>query len=128
MHIDISTCSVTLSPKFYVLLTVHLDIIVLRKPNLLHNLLLVYFVILYTFRAHLGPSSGGTTVCIQQFVLILLNDYLLSWLDWNWFQSNHLNRQSSKIIISTNFCIHTVVPPDDGSRYARNHVEVDEIY
>jgi len=23
-------------------------------------------------------------------------------------------------IISTNFCIHTAVPPDDGSRYARN--------
>jgi len=23
-------------------------------------------------------------------------------------------------IISTNFCMHTVVPPDDGPRYARN--------
>jgi hypothetical protein len=28
---------------------------------------------------------------------------------------SHLNR-----IISTNCCIHTVVPPDDGPRYARN--------
>ena len=33
------------------------------------------------------------------------------------FQSNQDNRQSSKKIISTN-CIHTVVPPDDGPRYA----------
>jgi len=28
---------------------------------------------------------------------------------------SHLKR-----IISTNCCIHTVVPPDDGPRYARN--------
>ena len=42
------------------------------------------------FRADLGPSSGGTTV-------------------------SHLKR-----IVSTNCCIHTVVPPDDGPRYARN--------
>jgi len=33
------------------------------------------------FRAYLGPSSGGTTICIQQLVLIiLLDDWLLSWL------------------------------------------------
>ena len=31
------------------------------------------------------------------------------WID------NHLKR-----IISTNYCIHTVVPPDDGPRYAQN--------
>jgi len=63
-------------PKFYVLLTVHLDIIVQRKTNLMHNLFLVYFVNLYMFRAYLGPSSAGTTVCIQQLVLIIL----FSWL------------------------------------------------
>jgi len=34
------------------------------------------------FRAYLGPSSGGTTVCIQQLVLILFR-WLSSWLDWN---------------------------------------------
>jgi hypothetical protein len=56
---------------FYILLTVHLDIIVHRKNNLMHNLFLVYFVNLYMFRAYLSPSSGGTTVCIQQLVLIL---------------------------------------------------------
>ena len=71
----------------------------------MHNLCLVYFVNLYLFRAYLGPSSGSTTVCIQQMVLILfrwlsvvlvglavccpgwivpviLFRWLLSWLDW----------------------------------------------
>ena len=38
----------------------------------MHNLLLVYFVNLYMFRACLGPPSGGTTVCIQQLVLAIL--------------------------------------------------------
>jgi len=58
-----------------------------RKTNLMHNVFLVYFVNLYMFRAYLGPSSGGTTVCIQQLVfIILLDDSLLSWLDWLLFQ------------------------------------------
>jgi len=49
----------------------------------MHNLLLVYFVNLYMFRAYLGPSSGGTAVCIQQLVIIIfLDDCPLSWLDW----------------------------------------------
>jgi len=48
----------------------------------MHNLFLVYFVNLYMFRVYLGPSSGGTTVCIQQLVLIVILDgCLLSWLD-----------------------------------------------
>jgi len=42
----------------------------------MHNLFLVYFVNLYIFMAYLGPSSGGTTVCIQQFVLIILFRWL----------------------------------------------------
>jgi len=93
----------------------------------MHNLFLVYLVNLYMFRAYLGPSSGGTTVCIQQLVLIILLDNclsswflhecLLSWLDW--FQSNQGNSYLKRII-STNWCIHTVVPHGDGSRYARN--------
>jgi len=45
-----------------------------KKTNLMHNL--VYFVSLYMFRAYLGPSSGGTTVCIQQLVLIILFRWL----------------------------------------------------
>ena len=36
---------------------------------------------------------------------------------------SHLKR-----IISTNCCVHTVVTPDDGPRYARNNVEVGKIY
>ena len=38
----------------------------------MHNFYLVYFVNLYMFRACLGPSSEGTTVCIEQLVLIIL--------------------------------------------------------
>jgi hypothetical protein len=71
----------------------------------MHNLFLIYFVNLYTFRAYLDPPSGGTTVCIEQLVLIILfrwlsvvlvgldllgltilwNDCLLSWLDWTYW-------------------------------------------
>jgi hypothetical protein len=36
---------------------------------------------------------------------------------------SHLKR-----IMSINCCIHMVVPPDDGPRYAPKHVEVDELY
>jgi len=38
----------------------------------MHNLFLLYSVNLYMFRAYLGPSSGGTAVCIQHSVLIIL--------------------------------------------------------
>jgi len=38
----------------------------------MHYLLLVYSVNLYMFQAYLGPSSGGTTVCIQQLVFIII--------------------------------------------------------
>ena len=43
-----------------------------KKINLMHNLFLVYFVNLYMFQAYLGPSSGGTSICIQNLVLIIL--------------------------------------------------------
>ena len=74
----------------------------------MHNLFLGYFVNLYMFRAYLGPSSGGTAVCIQQ----------LCWLDWN--NPTNTTDIHLKRIINTNCCIHTVVPPDDRLRYARN--------
>jgi len=73
----------------------------------MHNLFLVYFVNLYMFRACLGPSSGGTAVCIQLIILFRL----LSVVQDN----SHLKR-----IISTNCCIHAGVPPYDGPRHARN--------
>jgi len=44
----------------------------IKKTNLMHYLFLVYSVNLYMFRSFLGPLSGGTTVCIQQLVLITL--------------------------------------------------------
>jgi hypothetical protein len=31
----------------------------------MQNLFFVYFVSLYMFRAYLGPSSGGTTICLS---------------------------------------------------------------
>ena len=65
---------------FYFLLTVHLDMIVKRKPNMMHKLFLVYFF---------NNPTRTTNI--------------------------HLIRT-----ISTNCCIHTVVPPDDGPRDARN--------
>jgi len=36
----------------------------------MHNWFLVYFVNLYKFRAYICPLSGGTTACIQHFVLV----------------------------------------------------------
>jgi len=48
---------------FFVLLTVHLEYNRVKKEtNLMHNLLLVYFINLFMFRAYLSPSSGGTTI------------------------------------------------------------------
>ena len=95
----------------YVLLTVHHDIIVWRKTNLMRNLFLLYFVNLYMFRAYLGPSSGVTTVCIQHLVLIIL---------FRWLSVVLGTRTTDNRIISTKCCIHTFVPPDDGPRYDRN--------
>ena len=74
----------------------------------MHNLFLVYFVNLYMFRAYLDPSSGGTTVCIEQLVLIILSRWL------SFVQVGLDKKQSSERIISTNFYVHTVVPLDDG--------------
>jgi len=38
----------------------------------MRNLFLVYFINLYMLQAYLSPTSGGTTTCIQQMVLIIL--------------------------------------------------------
>jgi hypothetical protein len=106
--------------KFYVLMTVHPDIIVSRKTNLMHNLFVVYFVNLYMFRAYLGPSSGGTTVCIQQLVLIILFRGLSVVLVGLNSYSTRTTDSHTKRIICTNFCVPMVVPPDDGLRYVSN--------
>ena len=77
----------------------------------MQNLFLVYFVNPYMFRAYLGPSSRGTTVCIQLIILFRRLTVVLVGL----FQSNQDNSHLKRII-STNCCVHTVVPPDDGHR------------
>jgi len=93
------------------------NIIVWRKTNSMHNLFLVYFFNFYMFRAYLDQLWGGTTVYKQQLVLILFRwlSVVLVGYNPNKKSENHLKR-----IISTNCCIHTVVPPDEGPRYARN--------
>jgi hypothetical protein len=73
-----------------------------KKSQLDAQLILSIFRQPLQFQAYLGPSSGGTIECIQQLVPTRTTD-------------SHLKR-----IISTKCCIHTVVPPDDGPRYARN--------
>jgi len=83
-----------------------------KENQMMRNYFLVYFVKLYILRAYLNSSSGGTIVCIQQLELIILFRWPFSWLVWA--TDSHIKR------ISINCCIHTVVPPDDGSRYARN--------
>ena len=65
----------------------------------MHNLFLVYFVSLYMFRAYLDPSSGGTTVCIQQLVLIIMFRRLSVVL----FQSRQDKRQSS---VTSTIAVH----------------------
>jgi len=64
----------------------------------MHNSFLVYFLNLYMFRPYLGPSSGGTTICIQQLVLIILFR-LLSVAVVGMEQSNQDNRRNILRII-----------------------------
>jgi hypothetical protein len=69
-------------------------------------------------REYLGSSSGFTTLCIQQLVLIIfLDDCLLSWLYFNPTRTTDIYL---KRIISTTCFIHTIVTPDGGPRYTRN--------
>ena len=61
---------------------------------------------------------GTTNIKNSWYILFFLDNYLLFWLDC----SNPTRTTDShlKRIICTNCCIHMVVPPDDGPRYARN--------
>jgi len=55
--------------------------VVYRKTNLMHNLLLTYFVNLYMFRAYLGPSSRGKLYVYNSWYLsFFLDNCLVSWL------------------------------------------------
>jgi len=72
------------------------------------------------FREYLGLSSGGTTVCTQQLVLIILFIRLMPVALVGLENPTRTTDSHLKRIISTNRCVHTVVPPDDGLRHARN--------
>jgi len=79
--------------KYYVLLTVHLDISIQRKTNLIHNLSSVYFVKhLYIFRPYLQPIIRRYTVWIQILVFIVLFRYLSVVVDV--LELSHDNRHS----------------------------------
>jgi len=64
----------------------------------MHNSFLVYFVNLCLFRAYLRPSSRGTTVCIQQLVIIILFRWLC-FPGWIGTSSNPTRTRDSHIYI-----------------------------
>jgi len=50
----------------------------------MHSLFVVYFVNLYMLREYLDTSSGGKPYVYNiWYLLFFLDDYLLSWFDWN---------------------------------------------
>jgi hypothetical protein len=61
-----------------------------KKNQLDAQLILsIYFINLYKFLAYLGPPLRGTTVCVQQLVLIML----FRWLSVvRWTRDSHLKR------------------------------------
>jgi len=77
----------------------------------MHNLFLVYLVNLYMFRAYPTPPSGGTSVCIQQLVLIILFRWIsvvvvgLEFVNLYMFRA-HLGQSSG----GTTVCIQQMVP------------------
>jgi len=58
----------------------------------------------------------------NRYLLFFLDDCLLSWLDLQSTTDIHLKR-----MISTDCCIHTVVPPDYGPEILPKYVEAEEI-
>jgi len=74
----------------------------------MHSLFLVYFVNPYMFGVYIGPSSGGTTVSIQQLIFFILFRWLYD------------NRQSSKRNNKYQLLYTYGLRPDYGPRNARN--------
>jgi hypothetical protein len=64
------------------------------------------------------PFIWLSVVVVGLEIQFNLYDCLLSWLDWN--NQTRTTDSFLKRIINTNFCVLTVLPPDDGPRYARN--------
>jgi len=68
-------------------------------------------------------TTIGTYYSLQLLLLYLLyflDDSLPCCPDWIGCNRARTADSHLKRIISTNCCIHTVVPTDDGPRYARN--------
>jgi uncharacterized membrane protein len=75
------------------------------------------------FLAYLGISSGGTTLCVGQLLLIILFRLLSVVL------IGQDNRQSSKKKNKYQLLYPYSLPPDDGLQIRQKHVEViDKIY
>jgi len=85
--------------------------------NLMHNFFSVFFVNFiynhYMFRNSPGPSSGGTSVFMRHWVLVILYSRLW-YAGWNFIPSCIPDR------ISTKCRVNTLVPPDDGPGEVRN--------
>jgi hypothetical protein len=64
------------------------------------------------FRAYLGSTPGGTTACIQQLTLIIL--FWVAVCCAGWIPIQPAQQTATQKRISTNCCIHAVLPPDDG--------------
>ena len=67
------------------------------------------------FRTSTYPSSGGTSVFMRHFVLVILYSCLSGIQDGETAYQSQLYR-----IASTKCLINTDVPPDDGRRDVRN--------
>jgi len=60
---------------------------------------------------------------IATYYSFLMTVYCPGWITPGWMLDSNptrLTKSHLKRIISTNFCVHTLVPLDDGPRYARN--------
>jgi len=94
-----------------------------NETHLVHDLFLVhvYFVNFiynpYMFRPSPGPSSGGTTVFMRHFVLVILYSCLVCRMEC--IPSCIPDRQLYRIT-SIKCRINTVVPSDDGPGDGRN--------
>jgi len=76
-------CLNIISIFFYDLLTVHPCTILLIKPTWCTIFLSISIYFLYMFRVTICPSSGETTVFMQQLVLVILYGCLVCRVEWN---------------------------------------------
>jgi hypothetical protein len=110
----------TLNPEFYVLLTMHLNIIFVSKQLDAQFFSCMFISILYMFQAAMCPSSGELIVSIQHQVYVSLYRWPFCVQIWiheiqTWTPNGHLWR-----VTFTWCCIDTINSPDDGQMAAWN--------